>query len=153
MYREVLPSPPLRALVRRYWLLEEHHAPGEEDHHFMPERTVRLLFFSGESWLAPTRTATPERLSGAHLSGLTLTPRRLLSYGLTRALGIELYPWGAAQLFGWRMGLDTLDLTAVSAPVARAVPALLRAGAWNEAREVVDDWLLERLREIGRAHV
>ncbi|GGL02310.1 AraC family transcriptional regulator [Deinococcus radiotolerans] len=150
MYQELPPSPPLRALVRTYWQLEEHHAPGEEYHHFMPERTVRVLFFSGDSWLAPDTTSAPERLSGAHLSGLSLTPRRLLSYGLTRALGIELYPWGAVQLFGWRMGVDQLDLGQLSAPVARAVPALLRAGAWTEAREVVDAWLLERLRDQER---
>ncbi|MFC4639949.1 AraC family transcriptional regulator [Deinococcus hohokamensis] len=155
-FLDVLPHPRLRALVRTYWQVEEFHAPGHEEHRFMPERTVRLTFFSGDSWEgAPGETSALERLPGASLTGMRLAPRRLVSVGLTRALGVELYPWGARQLFGWSMGIEALDLTPVSAPVSRAIPALLRAGAWNEAREVLEDWLLERLqaheREAGPA--
>ncbi|MBZ9714800.1 AraC family transcriptional regulator [Deinococcus multiflagellatus] len=150
------PHPRLRHLVRMYWQVEEFHGPGQEEHRFMPEHTVRLTFFSGDSWQAGAGPDSPlERLPGATLTGMLLSPRRLVSVGLTRALGVELYPWGARQLFGWSMEVQGLDLTPVSAPVSRAVPALLRAGAWAEARDVLDDWLLERLslheRELGPA--
>ncbi|MBZ9752607.1 helix-turn-helix domain-containing protein [Deinococcus sp. HMF7604] len=146
MYLEVLPHVRLRQLVRTYWQIEEFHAPGQEEHRFMPERTVRLTFFSGDSWQSgAAHSDALERLPGATLTGMWLAPRRLVSVGLTRALGVELYPWGARQLFGWSMAMQGLDLAPVSAPVSRAIPALLRAGAWAEAREVLDDWLLERL--------
>lgn len=85
----------------------------------MPERTVCLTFFSGDSW-----QGTLERMPGATLTGMHLTPQRLVSVGLTRAMGVELYPWGARQLFSWAMGVQTLDLAPVSGPVSRAIPAL-----------------------------
>ena len=73
-----------------------------------------------------------------------------MSIGATRALGVELYPWAARQLFGWEFSVPNLDLSAQYPLLARAVSALLKLGAWDEARQLLEDWLLGLLSERGR---
>lgn len=46
-YREFPPDPRLRSLVRLSWAVEERHGPGEQEHRFVPERSVRLTFAVG----------------------------------------------------------------------------------------------------------
>ncbi|TDE86558.1 helix-turn-helix domain-containing protein [Deinococcus sp. S9] len=152
-YREFLPDPRLRSLVRLYYEVEEQHAPGEEEHRFMPERSVRLTFSAGESYQGSPGTGELEAMPEAALFGLSLAPLRVVSLGEMRALGVELYPWGARQLFGWVLGTAPLDLAPRYGQVSRATGALLRLGRWEEARQTVEAWLLElaaeRAREAG----
>ena len=149
-YQEFLPDPRLRSLVRVYWQLTEYHEVGGQEHRFMPERSVRLTFSAGTSWQGSPLDTVLEPMPEASLFGLMLAPQRMVSVGLTRALGVELYPWGARQLFGWTFGQDLLDLSMEHRWLSRAVCALIRLNAWDEAQQMVDDWLLGLLAMRGQ---
>lgn len=155
-YVEHLPSPGLRDLVRRYWTLEEEHRPATEEHRFLPERSVRLAFYSGESLIGPAEGTRP--LPFAYLLGLHDRPVRAISRGLTRALGAELYPWGAVRLLGLSTGVQDLIYPVLDPSLARLgerLRALLAAGEWVEALGELDAWLgvraASRVREPGPA--
>lgn len=153
-YREFLPDSRLRALVRVYWQIEEHHDLATQEHIFLPERSVRLTFCAGESWQSFAGVGELERMPGATLSGLSLTPQRVVSRGLTRALGVELYPWGARQLLGWDMGRVQVDVGEQHRAVSRELYALLSLGEWEAAREQLEHWLLglwqQRATQLGK---
>ncbi|MDB5046575.1 MAG: AraC family transcriptional regulator [Deinococcus sp.] len=149
-YREFLPDARLHSLVRVYWQISEYHAEGQEEHRMMPERLIRLTFYAGSSWQGSSLLSPLERLPEATLSGLTLAPQRMVSLGLTRALGVELFPWAARQLFGWNIRVEQLDLSLKFPALSRTVCALLYLDAWDEARQAVEAWLLGLLAERGR---
>lgn len=140
-YREFLPDQRLRELVRVYWQVSEFHGLGQEEHRFLPERSVRLTFYAGTSWQGDLGGLALEKMPSATLSGLTLLPQRVVSVGQTRALGVEIYPWGARQLFGWSAEMIVLDLSAH--PAAREICALLTLNRWEEARQTLEGWLLK----------
>ncbi|EYB66582.1 AraC family transcriptional regulator [Deinococcus phoenicis] len=148
-YREFLPDARLRHLVRAYWQVEDHEV-GQEEHRLLPDRLVSLNFQVGSTWRGPVLGGELEIMPGAALLGLTLTPQRAVSSGQHRALGVELFPWAARQLFGWEFSLSTLDLSVTYPLLTRAVRALLGLDAWEEARQLVEDWLLGLLSERGR---
>ena len=149
-YREFPPDARLQHLVRAYWQVAEDHTVGLEEHRFMPESSVRLTFYSGSSWQGSPLGGKLERLPPASLSGLTLQPRRAVSHGLTRALGADLYPWGARQLLGWSLKVITPELSLTPPTLVRAITALLRLNLWEEARQTLEAWLLGRLAERDR---
>ena len=149
-YQEFLPDIRLQSLIRAYWQVAEHHSPAEQEHRFLPERSVRLVFAAGKAWQGSPLVSALEPMPEAALFGLTLEPLRVVSVGLTRALGVELYPWGARQLFGWSFGTEPLDLRPSFPWLCRAVCALIGVNAWDEARQMVEDWLLSLLDERGR---
>lgn len=149
-YQEFLPDPRLHGCVRLYWQVEEHHGPGEEEHRFLPERSVRLTFYAGDSWHGSPVTGELEPMPAASLFGMSLEPLRVVSRGLTRALGVDLYPWGARQLFGWAIGTASLDLLPGYSGVAREICALVTLGDWEGARACLEAWLLGLLAGRGR---
>ncbi|GMA15605.1 AraC family transcriptional regulator [Deinococcus metallilatus] len=153
-FQEFLPDPRLRPLVRVYWQMEELHDAGQEEHRFLPERSVRLTFLAGSSWRGAVNGGSLQPLPEAALGGLTLQPLRVVSVGHTRALGVELYPWGARQLLGWHAGMPDLDLGEQYGADVRAVCALLHLELWEEARQTLEGWLLrlwaERAVETGK---
>ena len=149
-YVEFLPDVRLSHLVRNYWQVDEYHDIGQQEHRFLPERLVRLTFYAGVTWRGSLTGGDLALMPGASLEGLTLTPLRAVSIGSTKALGVEIYPWGARQLFGWDFSLSTLDLSLKHPLLARAVSALLRLSAWDEARHLLEDWLLGLLSERGQ---
>ncbi|WP_169311944.1 AraC family transcriptional regulator [Deinococcus maricopensis] len=153
-YRETPPHPALRGLVRTYWSVEEQHTPHTQDHHFMPERTVRLTFYSGDAHVGTPGADDLTRLPPTYVLGLHRTPLRVVSVGFMRALGVELYPWGAQQLLGWTDGDDPTLAPARDPTLTRLgaqVRALLTLGAWEDARGHVETWLLARARTNARA--
>ena len=149
-FQEFLPDARLQPLVRSYWQIAEYHDVSQQEHRFLPERSVRLAFYAGQSWQAATQQGELEPMPQAALFGLTLVPQRIVSMGLTRALGVELYPWGARQLFGWEFGHQTVDLSASHPWLCRAVCALIGLNAWDEALQMVEDWLLSLLGQRGK---
>ena len=149
-YQEFLPDARLSHLVRNYWQMDEYHDVGQQEHRFMPERLVRLTFYAGSTWRGSLSGGDLALMPSASLEGLTLTPLRAVSIGSSKALGVELYPWGARQLFGWDFSLSTLDLSLSHPLLTRAVSALLRLDAWDEARQLLEDWLLGLLSERGQ---
>lgn len=149
-YQESLPDPRLQPLVRAYWQISEFHTAEQEEHRMMPEGLIRLTFYAGSSWQGSSLLGPLERLPEASLSGLILTPQRMISRGLTRALGVELYPWGARQLFGWQITLEQLDLSLQWPRLTRSVCGLLELNAWAEAQQMVEAWLLGLWAERGR---
>lgn len=156
-YREFLPDARLRGLVRVYWQVEEFHDVGQQEHMFMPERSVRLTFYAGDSWQSLVQGGELERMPGATLYGLSLTPQRVVSHGLTRALGVELYPWGARQLLGWSMGQQEMNLGLSYGRASQEICALLTLNDWEGARQRLEHWLLtlwqERAGESGKGVV
>lgn len=154
-YQEVPPSSELHSHVRAFWQVEEEHLPGLEEHRFMPERAVSLIFYAGQSWHGPTLAGALTPMPGAVLSGLTLETLRVVSRGLTRALGVDLYPWAARQFFGWSIGPAQQDFSLQQPRLTRDLCALLDLGRWDEARGLLEAWLLGlyrvRSREPGRA--
>lgn len=148
-YLEFQPDARLSQLVRAYWQMDEYREFGQEEHRFIPDRLVQLTFYAGSTWRGSLSGGDLAPLPSASLRGLTLTPQRAVSPGSTKALGVELYPWAARQLFGWDFTMSTLDLSLQRPLLARAVSALLRLNAWDEARQLVEDWLLGLLLERG----
>ncbi len=149
-YREFPPDARLSHLVRAYLQMDDYREVGQEEHRFMPERLVRLTFYAGSTWRGSVTGGDLTPMPSASLTGLTLTPLRAVSLGATKALGVELYPWGARQLFGWDFHMSSLDLSLKHPLLARAVEALLGLDAWDEARQLLEDWLLGLLSERGQ---
>lgn len=147
---EFLPDVRLRHLVRAYWQVDEYHGAGQEEHRFLPERLIRLTFYAGATWRGSMLGGGLEMMPAASLTGLTLSPQRAVSIGSTKALGVELLPWAARQLFGWDFSMSSMDLGLEHPLLTRAVTALLRLDAWEEARQLTEDWLLGLLAERGR---
>lgn len=148
-YREFQPDLRLQGLVQRYYQVSENNRTSEE-HRFLPEQSVRLTFSSQPSWQGSPLGTVLELMPEAAMLSPTLLPQRVVSPGLTRSLGVELYPWGARQLFGWSFGQGTVNLGEAHPWLSRAVCALVRLEAWDEARQMVEDWLLGLLNERGR---
>ena len=141
-YREFTPALPLRPVVRRVWVMD-HAAPGAAyEHRLLPERLARLTFTSVPNWERAGRGVWAPR-PAALLAGLTVLPREGLVRDAGLALGADLVPWGARQLFGWQADAS-LDLS--DRPEAVALTALLRSGDVEGAREVLEDWLLRLQR-------
>ncbi len=149
-YLEFQPDARLSQLVRVYWQMDEYRDIGQEEHRFMPERLVQLTFYAGSTWRGSLLGGDLELMPSASLRGLTLTPQRAVSLGSTKALGVELYPWAARQLFGWDSTMFTLDLSLKHPLLTRAISALLRLDACDEARQLVENWLLGLLSERGQ---
>lgn len=149
-YQEFAPHPRLSHLVQRYFQVSGNRHGGLEEHRFLPERLVRLTFSAGQTWQGSLLGGGLERMPDAVLSGLSLTPLRAVSQGMSQALGAELLPWGARQLFGWDVRMVSLDLSLKFPALTRALSALVRLGAWDEARQTLDAWLLELLAGRGR---
>ncbi|WP_161880332.1 AraC family transcriptional regulator [Deinococcus alpinitundrae] len=150
-YREFLPDARLRPLVRNYFQVSDLHHGDTEEHRFLPERLVRLTFSVGFTWQGSLLDKALERMPDALLSGLSLTPLRAVSQGVSRTLGTEIFPWAARQLFGWEAHMLTLDLSLQYPAITRTLVALVELGAWEEARQTLDAWLLALLAERGRA--
>ena len=154
LYQEFVPDPRLQHLVRAYWQVEELYTGDHREHRAIPERAVRLTFSTGESWQGSLLAGALERQPQARLSGLNLRPLSLVSHGWARALGADLYPWGARQLFGWTLALPNLDLAVRYAAPVRDIGGLLQCGDLVGARQALEGWLLtlwaERAREPGK---
>ena len=150
VYQEFAPDPRLGHLVRNYFQVSGSLYGAREEHRFLPERLVRLSFSAGQTWQGSLLGGTMDRLPDALLTGLSLTPLRAVSEGENKVLGAELLPWGARQLFGWDARTVSLDLSLKYPALTRALGALVRLSAWEEARQTLDAWLLELLAERGR---
>ncbi|THF87029.1 AraC family transcriptional regulator [Deinococcus sp. KSM4-11] len=154
LYRELPPDPRLSTLARAFWRVQEEHTPDTQEHRLLPEGTVNLTFQTGASWHGTLDRAALTRLPEATLSGLSLAPQRMVSPGLQRAMGVDLYPWAARQLFGWSLGSPDLDLLARYPWPTRDIGALLRENDWDGAQALLEHWLLllwiERAREPGK---
>ncbi len=151
MYREYAPPPALAGLVRAFWSVEEEHTGATEAHRFLPERSVRLTFYAGESYFEQAGALIP--LPPAYVLGLYGRPVGGVSRGLTRAMGAELYPWGAVQLLGLSSGVQALRYPVREASLvrlARTVRALLQEGSVCAAVEVLQGWLVERAAKCAR---
>jgi len=126
-YQEFQPDLRLRGLVQNYYQVSENNRTSEE-HRFLPEQSVRLTFSSQPSWQGSPLGAVLGLMPEAALLSPTLLPQRVVSLGLTRSLGVDLYPWGARQLFGWSFGQGTVNLSEAHPWLSRAVCALVRLG-------------------------
>ncbi|PYE53589.1 helix-turn-helix domain-containing protein [Deinococcus yavapaiensis] len=156
-YHEIASHPDLQDVVRSYWLVEEWHDRRTELHSFLPERAVRLTFYSGESYVSDAARAM-RPLPSAYLVGLHDSPLLAVSRGFTRALGVDLFPWGAMALFG----LETVETTLRVPPkawglasVERELSGLLASNQVDAAVEALETWLRRRFaseaREPGKA--
>jgi AraC-like DNA-binding protein len=150
-YREFPPPAQLQHSVRCFWTLEEEHTPHTEEHLFFPERSVRLIFYHGESYVGLPNgmlTALPQT---SFLMGFQNGPLRAVSKGFTRVLGVELYPWSAMRLLDLA-GVQAMHFMKVGVALERLnrqIAALLRSDAPQEALELLEDWLTFRSKEVN----
>ncbi len=150
-YHEFRPPPQLQHSVRCFWTLEEEHSPHTEEHLFFPERSVRLIFYHGESYVGLQGGALTAMPQTSFLMGFQNGPLRAVSKGFTRVLGVDLYPWSAMRL----LELDGVQaMHFMKAGVAlerlnRQIAALLRSEALQEALELLEDWLTWRIKEVN----
>lgn len=149
-YREYLPHPALRPYLRCYVVIEELHTPQTQEHRFLPERSPKLGFYHGVSFLGSLEGPLQPMPNG-YLSGLSTQPLRAVSVGHTRALQVDCYPWGAVHLFGLERGLQdraySRDELGV-AKVAQEVEGLLSLGEYQGAIGVLEAWLLRRAQVV-----
>ncbi len=137
------PNPRLRDLVRGYWELEDLHLAWPEQNFDVPERSVRLMFLASEIRMGPSAD-TMHLLPPVSLTPFVLHPQRTVGQGKLRALMVDLYPWAARQLLGWRADHppDALNLTLSASPWGRDVIALLHLRDWDAARHALETHLL-----------
>lgn len=150
----VLPSSPeLRHLVQAYLLIDDDD-PQESQRVSLPEHTAHLMFFVGRGWeIGPDGVVMP--IVQASLSGLSLIPTRMVSSGPIRAVGVELYPWAARQLFGWSYPDPPLNLLDGAAGIhaqraAQQIMAALTNRDTEAAMGGLNAWLLRLAAERGR---
>ena len=86
--RNLLPTPRLAGLVRAYFMVEEHHGEGMEEHRFLPEGFVRLTFTPGEAWWPTTGAGPLVRMPEAAITGMNLMPLHVVLRGNVRSLGV-----------------------------------------------------------------
>jgi len=146
----VVPShPSLVHLVRAYGVLDDVHTELTAEHRLYPACMVLLNFLHGESYLGVGNEL--KRLPPVYLQGFTGFPARLRSCGLTRVVGVELYPWGALRLFGSHTPNALAPCTIppqVSPAFAARMQRLLAAGQQEEALNALEEWLLARAAHL-----
>ncbi|SMB91373.1 AraC family transcriptional regulator [Deinococcus hopiensis] len=144
-FRNYAPDARLRGLVQDYWEMDEVVLDHHEQHHTLPERSIRLTFATGHSWRQVGQSWV--KAPPATLSGLILQPQPSVVLGEVRALVAELYPWGARQLLGWNAATPQAELDALvsGTSAGREIVALLELGEWEAARQVLEAWLLSLL--------
>ena len=84
-------------------------------------------------------------LEAVYALGLRDGAMGMVSKGMTHALGVELYPWGALRLLGLQRGALNVferDLGQRCRDLAKAIQALLKAGDLPEALGLLEAWLL-----------
>lgn len=150
-YCEYLPHLELRPYVRCYIAIAELHNEVTQEHRFLPERSPKLGFYHGSSFFGGLQGPL-EPMPNGYLAGLSTKPQRAVSVGLTRALQVDFYPWGAVHLLGLKNGLqDTVygadDLGV--AKLARVIKGLLSLGDFGGAMAELEAWLLRRARPLG----
>lgn len=148
-YREHLPHPLLKNRVRTYWSMEELHTRQTEKHRFYPERMVRLCFYQGEAYLPDLSPgASLEPLPSVYMLGFQKEPMHFISRGLTRVVGVELYPWAARELMQPGEHLQNIFFQPVQGALralAREVLHLIGCNDIPGAIEAIETWLLSRL--------
>ncbi len=143
-YREHQPHLSLRDSVRCYWSLSSLHTSATEQHWFCPESVVRLVFYSGEAYMDDT-AGRLRPLEAVYVLGLRDAAMTMVSKGMTHALGVELYPWGALRLLGLQRGSLNVferDLGQRCRSLAKAIGGLLETGDLPEALGLLEAWLL-----------
>ncbi len=143
-YREHQPHPNLRDSVRCYWSLSSLHTSATEQHWFYPESVVRLVFYSGEAYMDDA-AGQLKPLEPVYALGLRDAATSMVSKGMTHALGVELYPWGALRLLDLQRGSLNVferDLGQRCRSLAKSIEQLLKAGDLLEALELLEAWLL-----------
>ena len=143
-YREHQPHLSLRDSVRCYWSLSSLHTSATEQHWFCPESVVRLVFYSGEAYMDDA-AGQLKPLEPVYALGLRDAATGMVSKGMTHALGVELYPWGALRLLGLQRGSLNVferDLGQRCRSLAKSVEQLLKVGDLPEALELLEAWLL-----------
>ncbi len=151
-YLEYPPHAALRDSVRCLWSLTELHTPQTEVHRIFPERLVRLVFYSGEAYMSDTDGQFTE-LEPVYLMGFQNQARSMISRGMTQALGVELYPWGALRLLGLQSGVRNLfgrNVEESCRGLARQLEPLLERGDLSEATGLLETWLLGRANLLSQ---
>ncbi|WP_051964425.1 AraC family transcriptional regulator [Deinococcus misasensis] len=155
-HREYAPHPVLENRVRSYWTMEELHTSQTEQHRFFPERLVRLCFYQGEAYLPDLQSGhLLKPLPNMYMLGFQKEPVRFVSRGLTRLVGVELYPWTAKELMHSGEDIQNVlfkPLHAALQELARQVMDRIHHNDDFGALEAIEDWLLRRLtlRDIDR---
>lgn len=146
----VFPShPSLAHLVRAYGVLDDVHTELTAEHRLYPACMVLLNFLHGESYLGVGSEL--KRLPPVYLQEFRDLPVRLRSFGRTRVVGVEFYPWGAIRLFGPHTPNAPNPCTIppqVSPVFAARMQRLLVAGQQDEALLLLEEWLLARAASI-----
>ncbi|GGJ24659.1 helix-turn-helix domain-containing protein [Deinococcus roseus] len=147
-YREYDPHPALQNQVRSYWSMEEFHTTRTEKHRFYPERLVRLCFYQGEAFFPDASSQWTGPLPNMYMLGFQKEPIRFVSRGLTRVVGVEMYPWAARALLQGDRNLQDIFFQPLQASLqhlSAEVLALIQLNAIQEALEAIEAWLLQRL--------
>lgn len=144
--RRLPPHPSLAHLVRAYGVLDDVHTELTAEHRLYPACLVLLNFVYGECHLGVPGGL--QRLPPMYLQEFTGAPVRLCSYGRTRVIGVEFYPWGAMRLFGPRRLSPCAVPVQVSSAFAARMQSLLKAGELDEGVQVLQEWLLARAARI-----
>ncbi|GEM47637.1 helix-turn-helix domain-containing protein [Deinococcus cellulosilyticus] len=153
-YREYAPHPLLENRVRSYWSMEELHTQQTEQHRFFPERLVRLCFYQGEAYLPDLNAGSRlEPLPQVYMLGFQKEPVRFISRGLTRVVGVELFPWAARELMHPGENIQNVFFKPIHVALRELSLLVLDLIQRNDiigALEALEDWLLRRLtlREI-----
>lgn len=148
-HREYAPHPLLQHRVHSYWSMEELHTPDTEKHRFYPERLVRLCFYQGEAYLPDLGGGLVlNPLPNVYMLGFQKEPVRFISRGLTRVVGVELFPWAARELMHNAENLQNLffkPLNVALKDLAAEVGHLIHLNDIMGALQAIEDWLLHRL--------
>lgn len=124
-YAEYTPLPVLAPFVDRLWTLEGHASMlGGALQPVLPDGRPELILHLGDQFERVHLDGREERQNDLLFAGQMTSQLVLRPTGAIRVLGIRLEPFGAAALFRvpqFELAGMTLDLGAVSAPLARAL--------------------------------
>ena len=124
-YEEHAPLPALAPFVERLWTLEGHASMlGGALQPVLPDGRPELILHLGDRFDRIHSDGREERQDALLFAGQMTSQLVLRPTGVIRVLGIRFEPFGAAALFRipqQELAGLTIDLSAVSSPLARAL--------------------------------
>jgi AraC-like DNA-binding protein len=143
-YAEYPPSPRLRSLVERFWLLEGLATGGADA--IIPDGRVELIFHYGGSFWRHTDAAEPVEQPGSLLVGQMVEPVRLAPSGQAGVAAIRLRPSASRTLLRFPLAEVSgrfVDLELMFPSVATLRERLAEASHDGERLAALEQWLVD----------
>ena len=153
-YHTYEPHADLSSIIQCYWTLEVPANPAAERQRIVPDGTIEMAFILGDDIKRYTSEQEYVIQPRAMVLGQTVKPFYIKPTGYVNTFAIRFYPFG----FGHFVKVDIKELINKETPIRDLFPeeeadwlelTMSRAGGTSERIEVIEEFLLAKMREAS----